>query len=106
MRRAQELRGWDCRRVPVGAPPEQPKHKSKKDTKRWCAGHIGREHDYQWVVDERFDYAWIISGTRTPADKQWYVLKCSQCGKQKDSCYALGHFNRVCKCGNHKEPAQ
>lgn len=25
-----------------------PKHQSSKDTKRWCKGRVGREHDFQW----------------------------------------------------------
>lgn len=32
-----------------------PKHRSSKDTKRWCRGKIGVEHDKQWLeVQEGF----------------------------------------------------
>jgi hypothetical protein len=30
---------------------EIPKHRSNKDTKRWCLGKVGRKHDKQWVED-------------------------------------------------------
>lgn len=29
--------------------PEVGKHRSKKDTKRWCKGKVGREHQLEWV---------------------------------------------------------
>ena len=33
----------------VPDPERDPKHRSRKNTKRWCGGHPGREHDYRWV---------------------------------------------------------
>lgn len=50
------------------------KHRSKKDTKRWCLGHSGREHDIQWVVDERRQ--WF----RTPYPVDW-IQVCMRCQK-------------------------
>lgn len=36
---------WAPNRQEVHArSPEVPKHRSRKDRKRWCGGHIGREH--------------------------------------------------------------
>lgn len=40
---------WAAKRPPTldeqrAAGPETPRHRSKKDTKRWCRGKVGREH--------------------------------------------------------------
>lgn len=50
-----------------------PKQKSKKNTKKWCGGKVGREHDlirYFWHT------GW--SGTRT----KWIRTKCAVCHKE------------------------
>lgn len=47
------LRSWKGRvvREITKGPPEGPApHRSKKDTKRWCRGVVGREHI--WIYDE------------------------------------------------------
>lgn len=36
--------GLKAKAAPI---PERPKYKAKKDTKRWCLGKVGRDHDYE-----------------------------------------------------------
>lgn len=48
--------------------PEVPKYKNKKDTKRWCKGKVGVEHDLVRVP-------W--KGAPTVAQ----VDECTKCGK-------------------------
>ena len=68
----------------------------KKDTKRWCKGKVGREHDYQIVVD--MTHPWAHDGpSDTPPKCEPYskhyphrplsfwcnhIMKCSRCGKE------------------------
>lgn len=51
------------------------KHKAKKDTKRWCLGHEGREHQLQYEPTER----WY------DRERGWYptdlLLRCAMCRK-------------------------
>ena len=57
--------------------PEVPKRgglKRKKDTKRWCRGKVGKEHNlfhFKW-------YAWM------------HVDKCRECGKEVKSYFRWG----------------
>jgi len=48
------------------------KARSKKDTKRWCRGKVGREHDYEITKHATSEYSWFNYDTWT----------CSQCGKE------------------------
>ena len=41
---------WEYDREPTRqerqvAAPELPRHRSRKDRRRWCGGHVGREHE-------------------------------------------------------------
>lgn len=73
------LRSWkrSASREAVSAIPEVPKHRSKKNTKRWCKGIIGREHKYRYVE-------WLGSfKTIFPGHTQVYsVEECENCRKQ------------------------
>lgn len=53
-------------------PPEETKHQSKKDTKKWCKGKVGREHDSVCVRD-----AGNFAGPS-------YTLLCKVCKKKLD----------------------
>lgn len=50
--------------------PEQPKFHSKKDTKKWCKGVVGREHDYEYQFPHGDSWEWRL------------VPICVNCGKQ------------------------
>lgn len=47
MRKALTLKNYGDARTVVAPPPDQPKHASKKNTKRWCRGKVGQEHDVE-----------------------------------------------------------
>ena len=72
--------------------PEEPKRRppAKKDKKRWCGGHVGREHDPQWEKPtSRLDASSMVR------------LTCAQCGKVLDYCWSWTAKNSGCKCGLH-----
>lgn len=48
--------------------PEAPAHRSRKDTKRWCRGVVGREHVYVWFRIE-------------PCVFRCWIRACEGCGK-------------------------
>lgn len=70
--------------------PGRERKTNSRDTRRWCKGKVGQEHNYTWTVDTRYNF-----GGR----RDWYKLACSDCGKWKNFCSGvwLG-----CICGNHK----
>jgi hypothetical protein len=82
------------------APPATDEHRpvsGKKDTKRWCRGKVGREHEKKWVKNSRFDH---YATTRVKS-VGWWTLTCSVCRKEFDYCTDwIGTKNR-CKCGQH-----
>ena len=51
-KRADFKRGWDGDRNQIKEAPSDVKSKSKKDTKKWCKGVVGREHKSVWVYSE------------------------------------------------------
>jgi hypothetical protein len=72
--------------------PEEPKRSNHKDTKKWCKGVKGREHDYKWGLSNKF-----------PANWDWYDLACTKCGKHKSYCTkTFFGIKDKCKCGFHK----
>src|ERR1035437_347157 len=79
--------------------PEETKRSNHKDTKKWCKGVKGREHNYVWVLDPR--RCWNGSN-------DWYKHECTQCTKQDNYCWISDWEIRYdlqsrCKCGFHKE---
>lgn len=56
---------------------EIPKHRSKKNTKRWCKGKVGKEHQPVWVG--RQDRLSI-----------WLKYTCQECGKILDHWWSWG----------------
>lgn len=95
-RKAITLKGYSSERTPLGDPPAVPKHRSKKDTKRWCGGKPGLEHDGKWMS---YEDLWTPPNTpqnielreerrkRREADPHAYhsrfeVQVCQRCGKK------------------------
>lgn len=67
---------------------EIPKHRpKKKDTKRWCGGHVGREHTPKCMT-----YFESKGETRPymKFSKRWRLLVCTTCGKELDHWYPIG----------------
>jgi hypothetical protein len=79
--------------------PEEPKRSNHKNTKKWCKGVKGREHNYIWTPDLRHSYG----------DKAlWSKHECTKCQKQDNYCFFWDAENsfkldRPCKCGFHKK---
>ncbi len=77
----------------------RPSHKSKKDTKRWCKGKPGVEHDYRWVAYEDLPNApYQFKDTSRPdyrnkAELVWEFQVCAACGKQR---YPTRNTHRNC----------
>ena len=92
MIRHATLKSWNAERTVVADPPDIPKRGSRKDTRRWCRGKVGREHRYEWVESHRW-----ASG-----NSGWKDLKCVECGRLKDFCSG---WLSGCKCGAHKVSA-
>lgn len=63
------------------------KHSSKKDTRKWCRGKIGREHKPRWVSDHNKHYSSAS------------IYECSVCKKHIEYCWPWGKSK--CKCGLH-----
>lgn len=60
------------------------RHRSRKDTRRWCKGVVGREH--RWVYVEDFRRANWYAGRASAVAS---VLACAQCGQHgrgPDNC--------------------
>jgi len=56
---------------------EPKRQKAKKDTKRWCGGHVGREHIPWWD-----NHYWEWSGYREPREVHISQTKiCMTCKK-------------------------
>lgn len=62
----------------------RPPSGSKKNTKRWCRGVVGREHDAEWqsYVERKH-----CQGLFFEALKHWSVLVCKSCGKEIKTDY-------------------
>jgi hypothetical protein len=75
--------------------PDEPKHRSKKNTKKWCKGKIGLEHDPEIKPSSMYNY-WKTSDPERPACRKptwvgwhrewmcWHVRACRRCGKILD----------------------
>lgn len=62
----------------TATPDIRPPGGSKKNTKKWCRGVVGREHQPECRDDNRI--------------KDWKVLTCSACGKHLDYYYPSPWF--------------
>lgn len=73
--------------------PEEPKRSNHKDTKKWCKGVKGREHEYKWQLTNKYPASW-----------EWYEDTCQKCGKQRDYCISsIECLAGKCKCGFHRK---
>lgn len=69
---------------------EVAKHRSRKDTKRWCGGKEGREHRGRWI-------------SAHSVVKSWMTKVCETCGKKLDHCWQIAWSKKLCICGFHDE---
>jgi len=59
---------------------KSPKHRSNKDTRKWCRGREGVKHKLKFESDNSWGYRW-----------RWVEAKCKNCGKVLRS-YSLGEL--------------
>lgn len=65
-----------------------PKLPKKKDTKRWCKGKVGVEHQLKcYSYDELKNKNSSLAGS---FGKDWKILACTVCGKEIDRWYPFG----------------
>lgn len=77
------VRSWSTRaqREVAKGPPEAPaKHRSKKDTKRWCRGVEGREHKWEFG-ESKSSRDWNGRGWRGGAPET--ALICAGCKRER-----------------------
>jgi hypothetical protein len=56
---------------------EIPKHRSKKNTRKWCKGKEGKVHQPIWEKNDKYSWSQSI----------WLIYHCKECGKWLDSYY-------------------
>lgn len=89
MRKALALKNYGDAPTPIGDPPAEPRHRSRKNTRRWCRGVEGREHRLHWQ----------------PGNFGWEET-CSACHKRARICWHwLGNHGK-CICGQHDRPVE
>lgn len=60
---------------------------SKKDTKKWCGGKVGREHKLKCFL-----YFDELSVDKNSQLNRWRALICIECGKRLDSWLGNNKF--------------
>ena len=56
---------------------EIPKHRSRKNTRKWCKGKESIEHQPVWEKNTKY----------TLTDSTWLVYRCQTCNKEIDFYY-------------------
>lgn len=62
----------------------RPPSGSSKNTKKWCRGVVGREHNGVWMPYTEHKH---FQGLHLKALKSWRVLVCTVCGKELEMDY-------------------
>jgi len=71
-------------------------HRAKKDTKRWCRGKVGREHEGEWKHHDEVTHR--RPGSRFTAN--CWICVCKRCQRHVDECFSwMGN-----RCKNPKHP--
>ena len=85
MRLKEDNRSWNAHNVirknirHTKDPDDTMKHRSKKNTAKWCKGKVGKKHLTHWVH--------IYSSTF-----DWYELICTVCNKVCDNWFTSSLF--------------
>lgn len=80
-------------------PDEPRKTHAKKDTKRWCKGKVGREHNLEWIDWPNECYTnWM----KVRNIERCKVRACTVCNKQFEICFnSVWSGKQDCICGLH-----
>lgn len=73
--------------------PSVPKHKTKKDTKKWCKGKVGLTHEFKSKPYH------VVTGLSFMKDSHWIIDVCINCGKRTSMRHNL---NIKCDIGWHR----
>lgn len=61
---------------------------AKKNTKKWCKGKVGREHQTRVMSGEEKNRSFQhVDGSKFVSMKNWKFLICIVCGKELDIYY-------------------
>ena len=74
---------------------EIPRHRSKKDKRRWCGGKPGREHDPMWEHSKK---------TGGNPDSAWRDYTCQVCHKVLDTWWTYSWANIGAYDGKYERP--
>lgn len=69
-----------------GAPEEMRHRRAKKDTRRWCRGVEGREHQWVWREDRQ------AGGWQRRQNIVASILACRECQKHRGYGYRVGPY--------------
>ena len=86
---ASSLRRRNARQDKPADSPVRPS-RGKKDRRRWCRGHVGREHKPVCLKYGDVKQTMEIGGKKIFDD--WRVLACSACGKELDTWHGSTGF--------------
>lgn len=70
--------GRQKRQKTLASVAQVPKHRSSKDTKRWCRGVPGREHQWRWQE--------YLPSYPHRANIVWSESRCKNCRKRAQIC--------------------
>ena len=77
-----------------------PGHRAKKDTKRWCRGKVGREHEGEW---KGYDEVNNTTPSNASRHRNLRYLVCKRCQRHIDYCCSW--FGTRCKNAKHEHYA-
>lgn len=69
----------------------------RKDTKRWCKGKVGKEHTHKIMPYDDAKRRGTSLGFNKSITRNWFILCCSECGKELDIYMPFGKLK-------HKKP--
>ena len=77
---------------------EQPtgKTRGKKNTKRWCKGKVGKEHQIVWI-------RYVSIHNRPWVPENWLIQQCKSCKKTFEYCRSQMGSHKCQEHGVHHE---
>lgn len=79
--------------------PDTPKYGKKKNTRRWCKGKVGVEHQAEIVLDERTVTWRTNNGDRPPCYRPDWATKTRMGQRSKFWSWMCSHIEVCTVCG-------
>jgi DNA-binding XRE family transcriptional regulator len=73
---------------------EEPKEFNIRDTRRWCKGVMGREHDYRWLPAAGYRRSHITDLVWTEEKR---CTNCHKIAETRRSSYKFGFLVKLCR---------